>query len=70
MGITFNPKAVDKARQRKSAHQIRRKERFIEESQKVHDDNFGQRKEFGKRTVKETSEAKPRRTFGVFKSKS
>lgn len=69
MHIAYSRKAEERARQRQTAHQRRRRERFVEENKDAHDDHFGTRAEFGKRSVANKEQAKPRRTFNLFKPK-
>lgn len=69
MHIPYSAKAAECARSRTTAHQARRRERFVEANREAYEQQFGQRQEFGTRTVTAGGQIKPRRTFGLFKSK-
>lgn len=69
MHIPYSAKAAEHARQKATTHQARRRKRFVEANREIHEQHFGQRQEFGTRTLTAGGQTKPRRTFGLFKLK-
>lgn len=67
MGISYSPKNAERLQAKMTAHQRRRRERFVDANREAHEDHFGRRREFGKRKFTASGQTVTRRSYGIFK---